>query len=191
LSSYGGSWRQRGRQQIRERDLPRATFVRDAVVLGCDSTPSCDAAVRFAAAEAELRRAKLVVVIAYFRSIDTDLPDFDTPDSELRSRARLAAEQALCRALDRPPGSLPDCQIVTERGPASTVLLRDYRGAQLLVVGTRHRWLLPGRTVRYLTRHSPVPVVVVPADHSGSGSDDGEDRDEGDEQVSQVGVEPP
>ncbi|MDQ2874334.1 MAG: hypothetical protein M3Y33_05800, partial [Actinomycetota bacterium] len=68
-----------------------------------------------------------------------------------------------CRALGRPAGALPGLHIVTERGPASWVLLRDYQEAQLLVVGTRARRLRQGRTVRYLTRRSLVPVVVVPA----------------------------
>jgi nucleotide-binding universal stress UspA family protein len=60
------------------------------------------------------------------------------------------------------PLGLPGIHVVTERGPAPRVLLRDYRQAQLLVVGARHRWLLQGRTVRCLTRRSPVPVVIVP-----------------------------
>jgi nucleotide-binding universal stress UspA family protein len=157
--------RLRGRRSwpgIRERDLPRATYVRDAVVVGCDGRLSCDAAIRFAAAEAQLRGAELVVVIAYGRPVDPDLPSFYTPDTELRSRARLAAEQAVDRALGQQAAGLRGVHVVTERGLASWVLLRDYRQAQLLVVGTRHRWLLQGRTVRYLTRHSPVPVVVVP-----------------------------
>jgi nucleotide-binding universal stress UspA family protein len=156
-----GPRRRRGWPGIRERDLPTATFVRDAVVVGCDGGLSCDAAIRFGAAEARLRGAELVVVIAYVRPVDPDLPSFYTPDSELRSRARLAAEQAVGRALGRPAAGLPGVRVVTERGPAPWVL-RDYRQAQLLVVGTRHRWLLQGRTVRYLTRHSPVPVVIVP-----------------------------
>jgi nucleotide-binding universal stress UspA family protein len=147
---------------IRERDLPHATFVRDAVVVGCDGGLSCDAAIRFAAGEARLRGAELVVVIAYGRPVDPDLPSFYTSDGELRSRARRAAEQAVGRALGQQAAGLPGVHVVTERGPAPWVLLQEYRQAQLLVVGTRPRRLRQGRTVRYLTRHSPVPVVVVP-----------------------------
>jgi nucleotide-binding universal stress UspA family protein len=161
VAAVNGLRRRRRRLRIRVRDLPHETFVRDAVVVGCDGTPSCDAAVRFAAAEARLRSAELVVVIAYVRPVDPDLPSFDTPDGELRSQARLAAEQALCRALGLPAGGLRGIHIVTEPGPVRWVLLRDYRQAQLLVVGRRRR-LLHGRTVGYLTRHSPVPVVIVP-----------------------------
>lgn len=131
-------------------------------MVGCDGRPSCDAAIRFAAAEARLRDAELVVVIAYGRPVDPDLPSFYTPDSELRSRARLAAEQAVGRALGRPGAALRGVHVVTEHGPASWVMLRDYRQAQLLIVATRPRRLLQGRTVRYLIRHSPVPVVIVP-----------------------------
>jgi nucleotide-binding universal stress UspA family protein len=161
-----GPWRRR----VRERDLPHATFVRNAVVVGCDGKPPSDAALRFAAAEAQLRGAELVVVIAYARPVDPDLPSFYTPDSELRSRARRAAEQSLCRALGLPAGELAGSHIVTERGSVALVLARDYGEAQLLVVGARRRRFTQGGTVRYLTRHSLVPVVVVPARaHSGAG----------------------
>jgi nucleotide-binding universal stress UspA family protein len=165
-----------GLRRARAQDLPHATFVRNAVVVGCDGKPSSDAALRFAAAEAQLRHAELVVVIAYGRPVDPDVPSFYTPESELRSRARQAAEQSLGRVLGLPECELPGFHIVTEHGPAPWVLVRDYREAQLLVVGARRRSLLPGRTVRYLVRHSPVPVVVVPAGRPGLAGGAGGDR---------------
>lgn len=77
------------------------------VVLGCDGAPDSDAAVRFAAEEARLRHARLVVVAAYERPIDPDLDDFDIPDAELSARARVGCEAALRRALDTPAGGGP------------------------------------------------------------------------------------
>jgi len=75
--------------------------VRNAVVVGCDGKPDSDSALRFAAQEAELRAAPLVVVTAFFRPIDPDIDSFDTPDSELRAQAHETAETALARALCR------------------------------------------------------------------------------------------
>jgi nucleotide-binding universal stress UspA family protein len=163
LQRLTGLRRLPGVRRRRAPDLPHATFVRNAVVVACDGKPSSDAALRFAAAEAQLRGAELVVVIAFGRPVDPDVPSFYTPEGELRLRARQAAEQSLARVLGVPAGQLPGFHVVTEHGPASWVLLRDYREAQLLVVGSRPRRLLSGRTARHLIRHSPVPVVVVPA----------------------------
>jgi nucleotide-binding universal stress UspA family protein len=142
-------------------------------VVGCGGTISSDTAIRFAAREARMRGAELVVVIAYPRPVDPDVPSFYVADSELRSRARLVAEQAICRALGLPggalpegalpEGALPELCIVTEPGPASRILLRGCREAQLLVLGGRQGRRWQGSTVRYVTRHSAVPVVIVPA----------------------------
>jgi nucleotide-binding universal stress UspA family protein len=136
-------------------------------VLGCDGQPTSDAAIRFAVREARLRRARLVVVIAYFIPVDPDLESIETPDSVLRSRARTRAEVAMCRALTLPIDQLPQHEIVTEPGPAGRILRRDYDTAQLIVIGTHQRHLLQRllhgqSTSRDLIEHSNVPVVVVP-----------------------------
>lgn len=169
--------RERGtqRRRVRRQDLPSGTFVRDAVVLGCDGGQDGDAAVRFAVREAQLRKANLVVMIAYFGPVDPDLESIETPGSELRSKARSRAESALCRALGLPVWQLPPHQIVTELGPPTRVLLHEYGGAQLLVVGLDGRQLfarmLHGPSVgEELARRSAVPVVLVPPASGGPSS---------------------
>lgn len=153
--------------RVRPRDLPRGTYVRDAVVLACPDGSEGDAAVRFAVREAQLRGARLVVMTSYMVPVDPDLESIETPDAELRRRARTRAEVTLCRALGRAADQLPAHDIVTESGPASFVLLRDYADAQLIVTAVNRRGLLArfgggdaaGAT---LVRRSRSPVALVP-----------------------------
>src|SRR4051794_11802908 len=70
-----------------------------SIVVGCDGRPTSDGAVRFAAEEARLREARLVVVCAYYRSVDPDLTDFDLPDATLQERAVTRATLSVRRAL--------------------------------------------------------------------------------------------
>lgn len=155
-----------GTSRVRGRDLPHGTFVRDAVVLVCPPDPTGDAAVRFAAREAALRRTRLVVVASFGRPVDPDLESIEIPDAELRRRARVLAESTLCRALGRPLHELPTHEIVTEPGETPQVLLRDYRDAALVVASVRggllHRlgaiWTGEDR----LARRCLSPLALVP-----------------------------
>lgn len=138
-----------------------------AIVVGCDGHPASDAALRFAVRQAQLHQAQLIVVTAFFRPVDPDLYDFETPEEELRTRARRTAEEALCRALDLRPTLLPPHITVTGEGAASRLLLSGYGDAEMIVVGTHQRHLLQRllhghSTSRALIRHSHIPVVVVP-----------------------------
>jgi nucleotide-binding universal stress UspA family protein len=140
-----------------------------AVVVGCDGMPDSDAALRFAVREAALRSARLVLVMSFFRPTDPDLDEYDTPESELRSRALRTAEASLCRALSLTPERLPVHQTVTGPGEPSRVLLHDYGTAELFVLGSHHRNLLKRvfsghATSRSLIHRGHVPVVVVPPD---------------------------
>lgn len=153
--------------RVRRRDLPGGTYVRDAVVLACPTGTEGDAAVRFAVREAELRPARLVVVASYVTPVDPDLESIETPEAELRRRARARAEATLCRALSRATDQLPAHEIVTEPGPPSFVLLRGYAGAQLIVVAAARHGLLARFGVvdadgAALVRRSRSPVVLVP-----------------------------
>jgi nucleotide-binding universal stress UspA family protein len=138
-----------------------------AVVLACGGDPSGDEAVRFAVHEARLRQAPLVVLTTYQQPIDPDLGSFDLSDSELRALARDRAEAALARAVAGGAEAVPEHQTVASCGNPGRVLVRDFAGAELVVVGSHHRHLL-GRMLHgesvsaELIHHSRVPVVVVP-----------------------------
>ena len=136
------------------------------LVVGCDGTSASDAALRFAAAEAGLHGARLLLVTAYDRPIDPDSDDFDIPDEALQRQARDDASASLNRALDSRTGRLPEHQIVTVEGEPAKVLLEHGDGAIMIVIGSHDRPMLQrlfGRpTGRELQHHTVVPLVIVP-----------------------------
>ncbi len=136
------------------------------IVVGCDGNPQSDPALRFAAQEAGLRHARLVVVTAYDRPIDPDLDNFDTSDTELHATARSSAETALHRALGASSADL-GCHIVCAEGEPAQVLADQGTNAIMIIVGSHDRSLLErlfGRsTSRGLLHDSSVPVTIVPA----------------------------
>lgn len=136
-------------------------------MLACPSAPDGDAAVRFAFREAALRRAPLIVIASFIPPVDPDLESIETPDSELRRRARTAAEATLCRALGLACTQLPAHEIVTEPGPATDVLLRDCGDAQLIVVlelsrNPLARFGAVQADGAVLVRRSRSPVALIP-----------------------------
>ena len=137
------------------------------VVVGCDASPASDAALRFAAEEARLRRARLLVVAAYDRPIDPDLDDFDTPDAELQRSARACTESVVQRAFGRPGMREVDLEVVAAEGEPSHVLLEHGRDAVMIVIGSHDRPMLRrlfGRvTSRGLLHDSTVPITIVPS----------------------------
>lgn len=139
----------------------------DAIVVGCDGDPDSHGALRFAAVEAEMRSARLVVLATFFRPVDPDLNDYDTPDTVLAGRARAAARRCLCQALGCDEPDLPRHEIVAARGAPGRVLLTGFGDAQLVVVGTHQRHVLSRllhgpSTSADLIHHGQMPVAVVP-----------------------------
>jgi len=144
------------------------------VAAGVDGSDSSLIALRWAAADAVRRRARLRVLIA--RPPAADYPHDDAQhvahlEAELNQRAATvasAAEQVLADA--------PDLQAETSVvvGNASFVLLDASRTADLLVIGSRGlggwRGALAGSTGPQLAGHTGCPLVVVrdlPAERTG------------------------
>jgi nucleotide-binding universal stress UspA family protein len=138
------------------------------IVVGCDGSLESDPALRFAAQEADLRHARLVVVTAYARPIDPDLDNFDISDSELHATARSSAETALHRALGASSADL-GCHIVCAEGEPAQVLVDHSTNAIMIIIGSHDRPLLQRlftrSTSRGLLHGSSVPVTIVPAPH--------------------------
>jgi len=137
------------------------------VVVGCDASPASDPALRFAAEEARLRHARLLVIAAYDRPIDPDLDDFDTPDAEFQEAAHARTQTALQRAVGRSNMRDVDLEIVAVEGEPSQVLLEHGRDAVMIVIGSHDRPMLQrlfGRvTSRGLLHDSTVPITIVPS----------------------------
>ncbi|MBM7440246.1 universal stress protein [Streptomyces sp. HB132] len=143
------------------------------ILLGVGDTDVDSAAVRFAFAEALLRRCELDVVRAW------RCPSHETADHPLladdsaryhEAQASELLDEALAAAAGAHPG-VPVRRVVTE-GPARKVLTSRSAVADLLVVGAhrRHRQfgMQLGRVAHTVLHHAACPVAVVPDSESAS-----------------------
>ena len=139
------------------------------IVVGVDGSAGSQEALRFAAAEARLRQAKLRVVAAWTLTyvaapVGMMVPIDDALLPELRENARAVLDKAVAEAI----GAATDIEIeksVCEGSPVK-VLVDAAQGADLLVVGTRGHGgfagLLLGSVSQQIVHHAPCPVVIVP-----------------------------
>ncbi|TCC16036.1 universal stress protein [Kribbella sindirgiensis] len=136
------------------------------VVVGIDGSELSRKAVAFAFAYAERTGASVTAVLAWRDSQSTGPGDMLFPVQDLEvveeDGAAELGEAIAGQAVDH-----PDVQ-VTEKlvhGTASTVLVGESEGAELLVVGSRGRGpvrgLLLGSVSRAVLRHAACPVAVV------------------------------
>jgi nucleotide-binding universal stress UspA family protein len=151
--------------QARASRVPR-------LVVGISRSPASWWALAWAIGEARRRGAQLVLVHVFrprgLSLLDTD--DLFAPVPRDPNADRLAAGYALiCRAIGQAAGQLPS-DVAVERtvvpGRPSAVLTRLAYGADVLVLGSRHRgWLrrhAPGSVSRACARRTDCLVVIVP-----------------------------
>ena len=139
----------------------------ETIVVGIDGSPAARLAARWAAHEADLRRADLILVSAWNLPLDGySFGDVPLPEEALKA-LEVQAEERLAEAAEDARTVATDLWIVTEavQGQAATVLLHAARHADLLVVGSRglggFRGLLLGSVSQQCVDHAPCPVVVV------------------------------
>ncbi len=137
------------------------------IVVGVDGSAGSLAALRWAAAEARVRKATLEVVVAWQYPALSTIPAFGVlpPADEMATDAK----QGLADLL-RDEGLLDDPDLeITEaviQGSAGSALIGAATGADLLVVGSRGHGgftgLLLGSVSQQCVTHAPCPVVVIP-----------------------------
>jgi len=137
------------------------------LTVGYDGSPASDAAVEWAAAEAERRHAPLRIAHALA------LPVVRSPMGisvmlridPLREAAEALLDQVCQRTRAGHPGLGIDVAVTT--GDATPALLGEAARAQLMVVGSRglgeFRDLAGGSVMAHIATHSPCPVIVVPS----------------------------
>jgi nucleotide-binding universal stress UspA family protein len=147
--------------------------VAGTIVVGVDGSPESQAALRWAAAEAALRDARLVAVwawtwvppapIAEPGMIPVPAMDYSgATDAE-----REVFEEELEAAFRSAFPTAPDVEIERKlvEGDAAHVLESEARDADLVVVGSRGRSgiaaALLGSVSKHVVDHAPCPVVVV------------------------------
>jgi nucleotide-binding universal stress UspA family protein len=164
-----------------------------AVVVGVDGSPGAGEALRWALAEARLRKVPLRVVHAWTYGYAGAtaggygnlgfIGSFDSPGADAGNLGR-AAEETLETAIGEAVGETRDVEIERQvvEGGAAAVLLDAAAAGDLLVVGSRGHGgftgLLLGSVSQQCVHHAQCPVVVV---HSSKGDarDDESDHDAG------------
>ncbi len=139
------------------------------LVVGVDGSESATSAVRWAAREAILRRAKLDLVSAWEVSVSIVGYGlgFAEMSGEMMKGLEQNAEETLAAAAEVARKGSPDIEIETRavQGQAADVLMEAARDADLLVVGSRgmggFRELLLGSVSQQCAHHATCPVVIV------------------------------
>jgi nucleotide-binding universal stress UspA family protein len=138
------------------------------IVVGVDGSTASKRALAWAVAEADLRKAPLLVVHAWLVPIAHDEIGLASSLDEatfaaLRHAAETVAESSLAETGAVARGV--NAKAVAVRGPAAPVLLDMAKHADLLVVGSRGRGgfkgLLLGSVSQQCSQHASCPVVIV------------------------------
>lgn len=136
------------------------------IVVGIDGSASSRTALEWAAREAALREARLIVVHAWHVPANAygNYPSLFADPEVYRSSARELVSQALAE-ID--PEAVPlGIEVRLVQASAATALLEAAEDAELIVLGPNRRsglgQLLLGSTSRDVSREAGVPVVIVP-----------------------------
>ena len=134
----------------------------DRIVAGVDGSAASDAALLWAADEADLHGVDLVIVHAW----EYAYPGIDTQAQQVRDLTRIDAATVLDRAAEvaRERCGVAVKDVLVEAG-ATTAILNSVRDGDVLVIGAAGRGALAagvlGSTVNLVIERSAVPVVVV------------------------------
>ncbi|HWU33312.1 MAG TPA: universal stress protein [Marmoricola sp.] len=146
------------------------------ILVGTDGSQCAQRAIDWAAREAEMRGSRLTILAAWAprRSPDATLWVFGYAGSKLsesiHEQQLVAATELVVEAARGVRERYPDLEVqtVTHPGDARDALVDYGERASLIVVGSRGAGALSstvlGSVAFWLTRHSEVPVAVVPAD---------------------------
>jgi nucleotide-binding universal stress UspA family protein len=140
----------------------------ETIVVGVDGSECARAALQFAAREAALREARLLIVCAW--EIPPAVygggfaPALDQPTLDaFRDGVETVVHEAVATAKEMQ--STIECEGKAVQGQPAEVLLQEAREADLIVVGNRGHGgfasLLLGSVSHQVVQHAPCPVTVV------------------------------
>jgi nucleotide-binding universal stress UspA family protein len=145
------------------------------IVIGIDNSEGAKAGLRFALEEARLRKATLRAVhawqFAYLGApgMTGTLPRAGNEFEELRNAAEVALDSTLQEVAREAEGVKIERRDV--QGAPASVLLKESRDADLLVVGSRglggFAQLLLGSVSQQCAHHAECPVVIVRSKSTG------------------------
>lgn len=135
------------------------------IVVGVDGSKHGGAALGFAAEEAALRAARLLIICAWEFPM-TIAPAGVYPAEafeSLRDDAETIVRAAVARVAELQP--LVACEGKAVEGQPAAILLKEAQDADMIVVGSRGHGgfasLLLGSVSQQVVHHAPCPVVVV------------------------------
>ncbi len=137
------------------------------IVVGLDGSESAAEALRWAAAEARLRSARLRVVHAWNMPAIAYAGSGFVPPSSFEDDLAQAAETSLGQWLDAAKADVEGLEVEHQatEGHASTVLVEAAAGADLVVVGSRglggFSELLLGSVSHEVAQRAHCPVVII------------------------------
>jgi nucleotide-binding universal stress UspA family protein len=136
----------------------------DVVVVGVDGSTGADAALDVALREAAARGGRLEVVTAWLWVSSADVVSDRLQVQDGRTVVQQVQDEVLEQARAR-TGLAPPVTPLVVHDYGGRVLTARAEGAAMLVVGSGSggRDGAIGSVAEYCLRHSPVPVLVVPA----------------------------
>ena len=145
----------------------------ERIVVGVSGSANSAAALRWAAAEARLRTAKIWAVHAWSSPMETLAPYASLRGVPSKEQQRLASSALLTTAVSQAfgpgsEGSEVGVRPILVEGHPAAVLLRYAVGARLLVLGRRAQPSPPGgitlgAVARACAAHAPCPTVLITA----------------------------
>jgi nucleotide-binding universal stress UspA family protein len=138
------------------------------IVVGVDGSEASKQALRWAAEEAQLRDAALLVVTVWQYPVFSTMPAFGVlpPAEEMSHEAEAGLRELLREEKLTDRDDLTVLESVMQ-GPPAPSLLEASADADLLVLGSRghggFKGLLLGSVSQACVSHSTCPVVIVPA----------------------------
>ena len=132
------------------------------IIVGVDGSPSSNAALEWAAQEAEIRGASLELIHAWnypnlgYGGYVAVLEDFEKDAANVLDEVVSATHEAH-----------PNLKLVSSllQGPTAQTIMERAKEADMVVVGSRGRGgfsgLLLGSVGQQLVHHCPVPVVII------------------------------
>jgi nucleotide-binding universal stress UspA family protein len=137
----------------------------NTIVVGVDGSEHGEAALAFAAEEAALRGAHLLIVCAWETPMVVAPMGYYPAEAfeGLAENAKSIAQSAVARVAELQP--VVTCEGRAIEGQPAAVLLKEAEQADMIVVGSRGRGgfanLLLGSVTQQVVHHAPCPVVVV------------------------------
>jgi nucleotide-binding universal stress UspA family protein len=146
---------------------------RERVVVGVDGSAESLAAARWAVGEARYRHADVEIITCWYPPLVAEAAGYQVgflDTDKYAAKARQVLEGAVASVTADADERCVEGPSVTGRlleGAPGATLVRESKGAALVVVGRRGRGglsrVLLGSVSRHVVDHAACPVVVVPA----------------------------